>query len=276
MSLNTIAVEQLSKTFGQRSVLQDVGFEIRSGERVALIGPSGSGKSTLLRHLVGLTRANRDSHSRISVMGREIQQRGKLTSGTRMQRRRTGYIFQQFNLVGRLSVMTNVLIGRLGCMPRWRALLGRFNQQEKQMALQALRRVGLEELAGQRANTLSGGQMQRVAIARVLMQDADIILADEPIASLDPRSAQEVMDILKRINEEDGRTVVVSLHQVDYARNYCQRAIALKQGRLYFDGPISQLTDSRLHALYENTELGEAPNRHDVPAHVPIPLGATG
>lgn len=275
MSLNTIAVEQLSKTFGQCKVLQDVGFEIRSGERVALIGPSGSGKSTLLRHLVGLTRANRNSHSLISVMGRDIQQRGRLVRATRIQRRRTGYIFQQFNLVGRLSVMTNVLIGRLGCMPRWRALLGRFDQEEKQMALQALRRVGLEELAEQRANTLSGGQMQRVAIARVLMQDADIILADEPIASLDPRSAREVMDILKRINEEDGRTVVVSLHQVDYARNYCQRAIALKQGRLYFDGPSAQLTDARLNALYENSDLGELLEDHQ-PDRIPAALSAVG
>ncbi|GHB13915.1 phosphonate ABC transporter ATP-binding protein [Modicisalibacter luteus] len=257
MSLTTIAVQQLSKTFGHHPVLQDIGFEIRQGERVALIGPSGSGKSTLMRHLVGLTRANRQGNSCVHALGRDIQRHGKLISASRAERCRTGYIFQQFNLAGRLSVLTNVLVGRLGRMPRWRALLGRFSAEERAMALHALKRVGLEELAGQRANTLSGGQMQRVAIARALMQDAELILADEPIASLDPRSAREVMDILKRINEEDGRTVVITLHQVDYAREYCQRAIALRQGRLYYDGPITQLTDARLQALYENAGLNE-------------------
>lgn len=273
MSLTTIAVEHLSKTFGHRAVLHDVGFTIRPGERVALIGPSGSGKSTLLRHLVGLTMANRHGDSHISVMGRCVQQRGKRLRDSRSDRCRTGYIFQQLNLVGRLSVMTNVLIGRLGSMPRWRALLGRFSAEERGMALRALRRVGLEELAGQRANTLSGGQMQRVAIARVLMQDAAVILADEPIASLDPRSAREVMDMLKRINEEDGRTIIVSLHQVDYAREYCQRAIALKRGHLYFDGAIEHLTDARLAALYENADTGHA---RETRYPVPVPLSAAG
>lgn len=275
MSLTTIAVEHLSKTFGHRPVLQDVGFEIRAGERVALVGPSGSGKSTLLRHLVGLTKANRYSDSRVTVMDRCIQQQGRLTRGSRAQRCRIGYIFQQFNLVGRLSVMTNVLIGRLGRMPRWRALTGRFTAEEREMALRSLKRVGLEELADQRANTLSGGQMQRVAIARVLMQDADIILADEPIASLDPRSAREVMNILERINEEDGRTIVVSLHQVDYARDYCQRAIALKQGQVYFDGAIDQLTDIRLAYLYENAELDKSRETRFA-ASAPTPLHAAG
>lgn len=257
MSLATIAVHQLSKSFSHHPVLQDIEFEIRQGERVALIGPSGSGKSTLMRHLVGLTRANRHGNSCVHVLGRDIQRGGKLVSASRAERCRTGYIFQQFNLAGRLSVLTNVLVGRLGRMPRWRALLCRFSAEERAMALRALKRVGLEELANQRANTLSGGQMQRVAIARALMQDAELILADEPIASLDPRSAREVMDILKRINEEDGRTVVITLHQVDYAREYCQRAIALKQGRLYYDGSIAHLTDTRLHALYENAGLDE-------------------
>lgn len=275
MSITSIAVERLSKTFGQCSVLQDVGFEVGAGEMVALIGPSGSGKSTLLRHLVGLTLANRYGGSRVNVMGRDIQRDGRINRGSRAERCRSGYIFQQFNLVGRLSVMTNVLVGRLGSMSRWRALLGRFSDEERAMALRSLKRVGLEGLADQRANTLSGGQMQRVAIARVLMQDADIILADEPIASLDPRSAREVMDILKRINEEDGRTVLVSLHQVDYARRYCSRAIALKQGRLYYDGPTPELTDTRLKALYDNAGLDEL---HDTPAPVAVPvaLGAAG
>ncbi|UYG04127.1 phosphonate ABC transporter ATP-binding protein [Halomonas sp. LR3S48] len=267
MSSVTIAVQRLSKTFGQTRVLENVGFDIHAGEMVALIGPSGSGKSTLLRHLVGLTTANRKADSRIRVMGRDIQRSGRLLRGSRSQRCRCGYIFQQFNLVGRLSVLTNVLIGRLGSMPRWRALLGRFTDEERAQARQALARVGLAELADQRANTLSGGQMQRVAIARVLMQDADVIFADEPIASLDPRSAREVMDILKRINLEDDRTVLVSLHQVDYARRYCSRAIALKQGRLYYDGQTEGLTEARLQSLYENAGFDE-------PRHSPVPVAA--
>ncbi|MGQ4878291.1 phosphonate ABC transporter ATP-binding protein [Billgrantia sp. LNSP4103-1] len=273
MSTTRIAVERLSKSFGQTHVLHEVGFEIEAGEMVALIGPSGSGKSTLLRHLVGLTSANRHAGSRVRLMDRDIQRDGRLLRGSRAQRCRCGYIFQQFNLVGRLSVLTNVLVGRLGSMPRWRALLGRFTEEERLRARQALARVGLAELAEQRANTLSGGQMQRVAIARVLMQDADVIFADEPIASLDPRSAREVMDILKRINVEDGRTVLVSLHQVDYARRYCTRAIALKQGRLYYDGQTEGLTETRLQALYENAGLDARP-ASPKPVATPIALGA--
>lgn len=276
MSLITIAVQQLSKTFSHHPVLQDVGFEIRQGERVALIGPSGSGKSTLMRHLVGLTRANRHHDCCVHVLGRDIQRGGKLVGASRVERCRTGYIFQQFNLAGRLSVLTNVLVGRLGRMPRWRALLGRFSVEERAMALHALKRVGLEELAGQRANTLSGGQMQRVAIARALVQEAELILADEPIASLDPRSAREVMDILQRINEEDGRTVVITLHQIEYAREYCQRAIALKEGRLYYDGPIAELTDARLQALYDNVGLNELYQPTTTPVQPATLRAATG
>lgn len=275
MSIPNIIVERLSKTFGRQAVLRDIGFEIQRGEMVALIGPSGSGKSTLLRHLVGLTQSDRDGLGRVRLQGRDVQAGGRLMRGTRAQRCRTGYIFQQYNLVGRLSVFTNVLVGRLGSLPRGRALLGRFTADEKAMARRALARVGLESLAEQRANTLSGGQMQRVAIARVLMQDAEVILADEPIASLDPRSAHEVMGILQRINAEDGRTVVITLHQVDVARRFCARAIALKEGRLYFDGPIGELTDTRLTALYENAGLDELKTRV-APADLTAPVGALG
>jgi phosphonate transport system ATP-binding protein len=260
-----ISVERLDKSFGNHAALREVGFEIASGEMVTLIGPSGSGKSTLLRHLIGLTRADRQSHGHVRVLDRDVQRQGRLVGARREQRRRTGYIFQQFNLVSRLSVMTNVLIGHLGAMPRWRALAGRFTRREYDAARRALARVGIEELAEQRANTLSGGQMQRVAIARALVQDAEVILADEPIASLDPRSAREVMEILERINREDGRTVVVTLHQVDVARRYCRRAIALKKGRLYYDGPIAGLTDTRLQVLYEDAGLDELGVHEDRP-----------
>ncbi|XUO82618.1 phosphonate ABC transporter ATP-binding protein [Halomonas sp. KM007] len=252
-----INVEGIDKTYGTHKALRHIEFTINKGEIVTLIGPSGSGKSTLLRHLIGLTKADRQSTGKIEVLGHVLQRQGHLVAQGRDYRRRSGYIFQQFNLVGRLSVMTNVLIGHLGAMPRWRSLAGRFTKKEQKLALKAMERVGIESLANQRANTLSGGQMQRVAIARALVQDAEVIFADEPIASLDPRSAREVMEILQRINHEDGRTVVITLHQVDVARCYCRRAIALKEGGLYYDGPIEGLTDILLQGLYENSGLDE-------------------
>lgn len=161
-----------------------------------------------------------------------------------------GYIFQQFNLVNRLSVLDNVLLGFLGRMPRWRGSLGLFSAEQKRQALEALARVGLADFAGQRASTLSGGQQQRVAIARALTQKAEVILADEPIASLDPESARKVMDILADINRHDGKTVVVTLHQVDYALRYCPRAVALKGGRILFDGSSEHLSEGFLNELY--------------------------
>jgi phosphonate transport system ATP-binding protein len=217
---------------------------------VALIGASGSGKSTLLRHLAGLACCDRTAGGSIQVLGRQVQAQGRLNGEVRRLRADIGYIFQQFNLVGRLSVVQNVLLGCLGRMPRWRGTLGLFSVEEKQRAMQALGRVGLADLALQRASTLSGGQQQRVAIARALCQRAEVILADEPIASLDPESARKVMQILADINREDGKTVVVTLHQVDYAMRYCQRAVALKAGRIHFDGPTAGLNPNFLNDLY--------------------------
>ncbi|MBO3275806.1 phosphonate ABC transporter ATP-binding protein [Pseudomonas schmalbachii] len=248
-----IQVSSLSKTFGSRRMLRDVTFSIGAGERVALLGPSGAGKSTLLRSLSGLTVADRGSDVRLH--GRTVQLNGRLHGACRAERCRTGYIFQQFNLVGRLSVLGNVLLGYLGRIPRWRALLGQFSAEERRKAEEALERVGLSGFGAQRANTLSGGQMQRVAIARALVQEADLILADEPIASLDPHSAREVMELLQRICAEDGKTLLVSLHQVDYARRYCQRALALRDGEVLFDGPIAGLGDASLDALYSKPRV---------------------
>ncbi|KFX70130.1 phosphonate/organophosphate ester transporter subunit [Pseudomonas taeanensis MS-3] len=245
-----IRVEGLNKTFGRKQALYDLALSVQPGEMVALIGASGSGKSTLLRHLAGLACCDRSDGGSIEVLGRQVQVQGRLNGEVRRLRADIGYIFQQFNLVDRLSVLHNVLLGCLGRMPRWRGTLGRFSSEEKQRAMQALDRVGLAELALQRASTLSGGQQQRVAIARALCQRAEVILADEPIASLDPESARKVMEILADINRRDGKTVVVTLHQVDYAMRYCRRAVALKGGRVHFDGATDSLNPHFLNDLY--------------------------
>ena len=266
---SVIRVEGLSKSFGGKQVLYNLGLDVQAGEMVALIGASGSGKSTLLRHLAGLARGDRSASSSIEVLGRSVQAGGTLNGQVRQLRADIGYIFQQFNLVSRLSVLNNVLVGRLGRMPRWRGSLGLFNTEEKELAMASLERVGLADFAHQRASTLSGGQQQRVAIARALTQEAEIILADEPIASLDPESARKVMDILADINETDGKTVVVTLHQVDYAMRYCRRVVALKSGRIHFDGSVQALDGSFLNELYggdlDATLLFPEPARHSQP-----------
>jgi phosphonate transport system ATP-binding protein len=271
-----IRVENLNKTFGRKQALFDLALSVEPGEMVALIGASGSGKSTLLRHVAGLACCDRTAGGNVQVLGRQVQADGKLNGEVRRLRADIGYIFQQFNLVGRLSVLQNVLLGCLGRMPRWRGSLGLFNAEEKQRALHALARVGLADLALQRASTLSGGQQQRVAIARALCQRAKVILADEPIASLDPESARKVMQILADINREDGTTVVVTLHQVDYAMRYCRRAVALKAGRIHYDGAAAELHTNFLNDLY-GAELLIEPQTEEKPrrarkAKVPLAL----
>ncbi len=247
--MTAIAVRQLSKSFGRLKALSDVGFEVRPGEMVALIGASGSGKSTLMRHLAGLERAD-GARSTVEIFGEPLQVGGRMARDARRMRRDIGVVFQQFNLVSRLPVLTNVLLGTLGRIPSWRGTLGLFSGEEKRLAHAALARVGIPNVARQRASTLSGGQQQRAAIARTLVQKARILLADEPIASLDPASARRVMDVLSDINSREGITAVVSLHQVDYARAYCPRTIAMREGRIVYDGPSAALTDDFLTDLY--------------------------
>ncbi|WP_444655205.1 phosphonate ABC transporter ATP-binding protein [Citrobacter portucalensis] len=247
-----IRVEKLSKSFNQHQALNAVDLNICSGEMVALLGPSGSGKSTLLRHLSGLITGDKSPGSRVELLGRTVQHEGRLARDIRKSRAHTGYIFQQFNLVNRLTVLENVLIGALGSTPFWRTCFSWFSQEQKQRALQALTRVGMAHFAYQRVSTLSGGQQQRVAIARALMQQAKVILADEPIASLDPESARIVMDTLREINQTDGITVVVTLHQVDYALRYCERIVALRQGNVFFDGSSQHFDNDRFDHLYRS------------------------
>jgi phosphonate transport system ATP-binding protein len=246
-----LRITHLSKHFSpQKQALCDINLTAQRGEMIALIGASGSGKSTLLRHIAGLLASDAVSGSSIEVAGSVIQKDGKIASDIRASRAKVGFVFQQFNLVDRLSVMTNVLVGLLHRLPLWRSLLGLFSQAERTLAYQALARVGIQDCHSQRASTLSGGQQQRAAIARTLVQGADLILADEPIASLDPESSRNVMEILARINREDKCTVIVSLHQVEIALKYCLRVVALHQGKIVFDGAASALTPKLLRELY--------------------------
>lgn len=246
-----IRVNTLNKTFGNgRKALQQISLNIMPGEMVALIGASGSGKSTLLRHMAGLMAGDATSAGGIEIHGRTVQRNGKIAANIRSVRAGVGFVFQQFNLVGRLPVIVNVLAGTLHRVPMWRSLLRWFTAEEKARGMEALRRVGIAECWSQRASTLSGGQQQRAAIARAMVQGAKVVLADEPIASLDPESSRKVMDILARVNREDKCTVVVSLHQVNVAMKYCARTVALHQGQVVYDGPSAGLTPAVLRNLY--------------------------
>lgn len=246
-----LRIQNLSKRFASGTLaLDSINLEIQQGEMVALIGASGSGKSTLLRHIAGLMAGDASSGSMIEVGGRCVQREGRIQRDVRSIRSQVGFVFQQFNLVDRLPVLMNVLVGRLHGMPWWRSWTRWFTAQDRARALDALGRVGIAECYAQRASTLSGGQQQRAAIARTLVQGAKVVLADEPIASLDPEASRKVMEILSLINREDASTVIVSLHQVDMAMRYCKRVIALHQGRVVYDGSARDLTPALLRDLY--------------------------
>ena len=269
MSSAAIELVGVAKSFRAGApVLQGISLAVSKGEMVALIGASGSGKSTLIRAIAGLIAIDRPEQPRdrrdntpaggcIRILGEPMQEDGRICASAARLRARIGVIFQQFNLVPRLSVLTNVCLGLLGQIPGWRGTLARFSREEQQRAMQALARVGIAEQALKRGSELSGGQQQRAAIARTLVQGASVIIADEPIASLDPKSARRVMDILAELNRQDGITVLVSLHQVEYALSYCRRTIALREGRVVYDGPSSALTPDFLSDLYgaESEEL---------------------
>jgi len=243
-----LSIHDLTKSFGaRRPALDGVSLALAPGEMVALIGASGSGKSTLLRHVSGFVAADRGA---IRVFGQPVQDGGHVAGNIRELRAQIGFVFQQFNLVGRLSVITNVLAGLLFRVPLWRSLTARFTAAERAEAMAALAAVGIDDQAHQRASTLSGGQQQRAALARTLVQHAKLVLADEPIASLDPESARNVMEILARINREKNLTVLVSLHQVEFALRFCKRTIALHLGKVVYDGPSSALTPALLRSIY--------------------------
>jgi len=272
--MTAIEVRSVCKAFERnKPVLKDISLSIGDGEMVALIGASGSGKSTLIRLICGLETIDRGNDRAISIFGRTVQSDGGRTADARRMRRDVGVIFQQFNLVSRLSVLKNVLAGRLGKTPAWRGTFGAFTRSDKIRALQALERVGIVDFAHRRASRLSGGQQQRAAIARALTQEARLILADEPIASLDPASADTVMETLSRINREDGVTVVVSLHQIDHAFRHCKRIIALKHGELVYDGPTSGVSKADLAALYGSDMLSDSDMTEPADAVGPVGHG---
>ena len=275
--VHAVAVHNVSKHFRsnggrKRKALDAVSFRIEPGEMVAMIGASGSGKSTLMRHIAGLISGDA-GEGEIAVGGRRVQHGGVVASDVRAIRSGIGFVFQQFNLVGRLSVLDNVLAGLLGRTPTWRAIPGWFTAEERLGAFECLARTGMADYALQRASTLSGGQQQRVAIARALVQKANVILGDEPIASLDQESCRKVMQTLSRINREDGVTVLVSLHQVDVARRYCPRTIALSQGQVVYDGASTGLTPQLLQSIY-GAQLDEAGLEDESSALLPALAGA--
>ncbi|MGF1477089.1 MAG: phosphonate ABC transporter ATP-binding protein [Geminicoccaceae bacterium] len=240
-----LEVDSLTKRFGATQAVDGISIRVEPGQFVGIIGRSGAGKSTFLRLI---NRLVEPTSGRVLADGREITAlRGR---ALRLWRAQCAMIFQQFNLVERLDVLTNVLIGRIAHQGLLATIGRHFSDAERTLAIQALDRLDLAPQALQRAGTLSGGQQQRVAIAKALVQNPKFLLADEPIASLDPANAAKVMDALATINRQDGITVLVNLHTLDTARAYCRRIVAMHSGRVVFDGEPSLLTDQRVREIY--------------------------
>ncbi len=241
-----LQVEHLTKVYDNGTVaLEDVSFEVPEGQFLAVIGLSGSGKSTLLRCI---NRLIDPTEGRILWNGQDITNAGQ--EELRRIRRRIGMVFQHFNLVGRSKVSTNVLAGKLGYTNPALSLLNHFASDDREQARRALDRVGLAEKSDSLASELSGGQQQRVGIARALVQDPEILLADEPVASLDPVLAHSIMQHLESINRDDGVTVLCSLHFLDLVHRYSTRAIALFDGKLVFDGTPAEINDDKFKEIY--------------------------
>ena len=225
--------------------LKNINLEIQQGEFVAIIGLSGAGKSTLLRTV---NRMHDITDGVLTVNGQEVNNlKGK---ELRKFRRGVGMVFQSFNLVTRTSVVKNVLTSRVPDMPLWKSIIGLYSKEDKVIALEALDKVGILDKAYVRADQLSGGQQQRVALARTLAQNPEIILADEPVAALDPITAVQVMDDFKKINEELNMSVLINIHHVDLALKYADRVIGIKAGEIVYDGPSSEVTHDVLTEIY--------------------------
>ena len=242
-----IEMNQIVKKYERKIALSSVSFVVKKGELVAIIGPSGAGKTTMLNLLGGILQPD----------GGELLIDEKPLHHYASQKSRAqkiGMIRQQFDLVGQLAVIHNVLAGRLAHWNTFKSLFSLFVPQEKQAALNALERVGLSNKQYARTSTLSGGEQQRVALARLLMQKPEIILADEPVASLDPARAEDILEMMTKLAREEQQTVIASLHSVEYAKKYFTRLIALKNGEILFDLPANQVTDEQLQELYQLKE----------------------
>jgi phosphonate transport system ATP-binding protein len=256
--VDVLELNGVSKIYGQGRGVDGATLIVPDGQFVGIIGRSGAGKSTLLRMI---NRLAEPSAGQISWNGQDVT---KLSGAAlRDWRRRCAMIFQQFNLVGRLDVLNNVLIGRLATAPAWRAMTKLWSREDRIIAMAALEQMDIANLAASRADHLSGGQQQRVAICRALVQEPEIVLADEPVASLDPRNAKIVMDALLRINRHFGLTVLCNTHSLDLAREYCDRLIGMAHGRVVFDGTPADLTAEVARDLY-GTEAGDVMPPHAV------------
>ena len=244
--MKSLKIINLKKKFKNINAVNGISLEINEGEIIGIIGRSGAGKSTLLRMINRLIEPSEGS-----IEFNDINITSLKGKALRKWRSECAMIFQQFNLVERIDVLTNVLIGSLGRNYNFLNLIGIFSKKEKINALKNLDRFDLSEKALQKAGTLSGGQQQRVAIARALMQKPKILLADEPISSLDPKNAQRVMDDMLKINKEDGITIICNLHSLDVAKKYCDRLIGLSDGQVVFDGAPDDLTTEISKELYD-------------------------
>jgi phosphonate transport system ATP-binding protein len=246
-----INLEFLKVHYGRNSpVLTIDSLRIERHERVAIIGPSGAGKSTLLRTIKGYVRPD---EGKVEVLG--VTLRTAKRQEWRRVNRRIGLIYQQFHLIPRLSVLRNVLCGRLGYANPLRSLVGIFSEEDVNIALDAIREVGLEDIMHQRADTLSGGEQQRVAVARALAQQPSIILADEPVSSLDPVKAENILELITEVHAQHDTALVMSLHQPQLAKKFAQRIIGLRNGRVIFDGASDELNNSKLEEIYRGDNI---------------------
>lgn len=243
-----LKIENITKKYGEGTIaLDNLSLEVKEGEFLVIIGSSGAGKSTLLR---SINKLNRLTSGKVIFQGKEITSlKGKKL---REVRREIGMIFQHYNLIERLSVLQNVLHGRIGYMSQIKGFFERYSEADKKIGIGLLNRLGLEKQVYRRADELSGGQMQRVGIARAMAQEPKLMLADEPIASLDPKSSEDVMDYLSKICREENITCMVNLHQVDVAIKYATRIVGMKAGKIVFDGKPEELTQEKIGEIYSN------------------------
>ena len=234
-----IKVENIRKSYSQHQVLDNISFEVEKGEIVAIIGPSGAGKTTLMRCIASL---DKPDEGKISFNGN-----GEIKNG---KKRKIGMVFQEFNLIPRLTVLINVLVGRLGYTNKFASLLGIFPDSDIEIALESIKKVGLEHKINEKVSKISGGERQRVGIARALTQEPEVILADEPVSNLDPKTGEKILNDFVRICREKDLVVIMNLHQIDYAKNFANRIIGLNQGKIVFEGTPSQLTERAVRRIY--------------------------